>query len=133
MRKSIGLWSLVLFYGLAGIAHLVVADAMVRIVPPGVPCPRAVVIATGLAEIAGSIGLTVPRWRVAAGWAFAAYAVCVWPANAWHAIQDLRHGTGLPLIYHAVRLALQPLIIWWALWASGAWSARRHSSVENQR
>lgn len=113
-------WALMLFYGLAGIAHLVVTDAMVRIVPPAVPFPRAVVIATGMAELAGVLGLALPRWRVAAGWALAAYALCVWPANAWHAMLDLGRGAGLPVAYHAVRLVLQPAIIWWALWASGA-------------
>ena len=78
------------------------------------------VIATGLLELAGVIGLATPRWRRAAGWAFAAYALCVWPANMRHAMLDLSSGTGLPLAYHAPRLLLQPLIIWWALWASGA-------------
>ena len=111
---------LIAFYGLAGVAHLVVTDAMVRIVPAWVPMPHAVVIATGLCEQAGAAALVTHRWRRAAGWALAAYALCVWPANAHHAIIDLSRGTGLPIWYHAPRLALQPAIIWWALWASGA-------------
>ncbi|WP_339347921.1 hypothetical protein [uncultured Sphingomonas sp.] len=111
---------LIAFYGLAGVAHLVVTDAMVRIVPAWVPMPHAVVIATGLCELAGAAALVTHRWRRAAGWALAAYALCVWPANAHHAIIDLSRGTGLPIWYHAPRLALQPAIIWWALWASGA-------------
>ena len=48
----------------------------------------------------------------------ALYAVCVFPANIKHAIDDLSSGTGLPIWYHAPRLLLQPLIVWWALWAS---------------
>lgn len=91
-----------------------------RIVPPGVPFPRLVVVATGLCELAGALALLSPRWRIAAGRALALYALCVWPANMWHAVLDLRSGTGLPLAYHGPRLALQPLVIWWALWASGA-------------
>ena len=110
---------LMVFYGLAGIAHLLFTDAMVRIVPGCVPAPRAVVIATGLCELAGVIGLASPRWRRAAGWGFAAYAVCVFPANIVHAIHDLGAGTGLPLWYHGPRLLLQPAIVWWALWATG--------------
>ena len=115
------------FYALAGIAHLLLTGAMARIVPPGVPAPETVVTLTGLCELAGAAGLLMPRWRHAAGWALAAYALCVWPANMWHATIDLRHGTGLPIAYHAPRLMLQPLIIWWALWASGAidWPFRR--------
>ncbi|MBY0301554.1 MAG: DoxX family protein [Sphingomonas ginsenosidimutans] len=118
--RSIGRVLLIAFYALAGVAHLVVTDAMVRIVPAWVPMPHAVVIATGLCELAGAAALVTHRWRRAAGWALAAYALCVWPANAHHAIIDLSRGTGLPIWYHAPRLALQPAIIWWALWASGA-------------
>jgi len=118
-------WLLVAFYALAGAGHLYFTNAMVRIMPHWVPAPRMVVLATGVCELAGAVGLMTTRWRRAAGWALAAYALCVWPANVQHAIQDLSHGTGLPIWYHAPRLALQPLIIWWALWASGAVRIRR--------
>jgi len=118
-------WLLVAFYALAGAGHLYFTNAMVRIMPHWVPAPRMVVLATGVCELAGAVGLMTTRWRRAAGWALAAYALCVWPANVQHAIQDLSHGTGLPIWYHAPRLALQPLIIWWALWASGAVRVRR--------
>ncbi|WP_375250193.1 hypothetical protein [Sphingomonas sp.] len=94
--------------------------------PRWVPAPTLVVIATGICEALGAVGLMTRRWRVAAGWGLAAYALCVWPANVQHAINDLSRGTGLPLAYHAPRLLLQPLIIWWALWASGAVRPRRN-------
>ena len=122
--RRIARWLLVAFYGLAGVMHLIATAAMVRIVPQWVPWAQAAVIATGLCELAGAAALAVPvkygRWRRAAGWALAAYALCVWPANFVHAIHDLGRGTGLPGWYHYPRLALQPAIIWWALWASGA-------------
>ncbi|MDF2494091.1 MAG: hypothetical protein K0S66_1025 [Sphingomonas sp.] len=123
--RRVARWFLMAFYLIAGIGHLVFTDAMVRIVPSFVPAPRLVVLATGLAELVGVIGLALPRWRRAAGWALAAYALCVWPANVQHAVIDLSSGTGLPIGYHASRLLLQPLIIWWALWASGAVRVRR--------
>lgn len=112
--------ALALFYALAGVGHLAFVRQVTRIVPDWVPHPGAVVVLTGLCELAGAAALFGPRLRVAAGWALAAYAVCVWPANLKHAIDDLSAGTGLPIWYHAPRLALQPVIIWWALWASGA-------------
>lgn len=111
---------LVAFYAVAGVGHFVFVDAVVRIVPSFVPAPRAVVLLTGACELAGAVGLMLSRWRRAAGWGLAAYALCVWPANVQHAVMDLSRGTGLPIWYHAPRLLLQPLIIWWALWASGA-------------
>jgi uncharacterized membrane protein len=113
-------WLLAIFYALAGVGHWLAADAVVRIVPAWVPAPRLVVLATGVAELAGAAALLGRRWRVAAGWALAAYALCVWPANVVHAAHDLGRGTGLPWWYHYPRLALQPAIVWWALWASGA-------------
>jgi uncharacterized membrane protein len=98
----------------------VFTDAMVRVTPDWVPMARAVVIATGLCELAGAAGLLTRRWRVAAGWAFALYALCVFPANVKHAMLDLGSGTGLSWWYHGPRLLAQPLVVWWALWASGA-------------
>ena len=118
--QRLGVWLLALFYGLAGVAHLVVTGAMARIVPPFVPYPHAVVIATGVCELFGAAGLLLPRWRSLAGKLLALYALCVWPANVQHAILDLSSGTGLPLWYHAPRLLAQPLLIWWAWWASRA-------------
>ncbi|MBE7180927.1 MAG: DoxX family protein, partial [Terriglobus roseus] len=70
--------------------------------------------------LAGSVALLTPRLRRAAGWAFAAYAVCVYPANVKHAIENVN----VPPIpsswwYHGPRLAFQPVFVWWALWAAG--------------
>lgn len=116
--------ALALFYAAAGVAHFRFADAMVRITPDWVPAPHVVVIATGLCELAGAIGLLTVRWRRAAALALALYAVCVFPANIKHAIHDLTTGTGLGWWYHGPRLLLQPLIVWWA-WRVAAAAPRR--------
>jgi len=122
---------LALFYGLAGVLHLVAPHPFVSIVPPWVPLPDLIVALTGLAEIAGAIGLVqgrAPGLRRAAGWGLALYALCVWPANVQHMLLDLaRPSGGLPLAYHVPRLAAQPLLIWLALWVGGAtdWPFRR--------
>lgn len=118
--RRVARWLLAATYALAGVMHLIATDAMVRIVPAWVPFPTEIVIATGIAELTGAAALLTVRWRVAAGWSLAAYALCVWPANFVHAAHDLSSGTGLSGWYHYPRLALQPAIIWWALWASGA-------------
>lgn len=122
--RRVARWLLAGCYALAGVAHLAFTDAMVRITPEWVPMAREVVILTGMCELAGAAGLLSRRWRVAAGWALAAYALCVFPANVKHAMLDLGSATGLSIWYHAPRLVAQPAIIWWALWASGAWPRR---------
>ena len=86
--------------------------------------PGTTIALTGLAELAGAVALVQP-WngtlRKAAGWGLAGYALCVWPANVNHMLLDLaRPNGGWGLAYHVPRLALQPLLIWAALWASGA-------------
>lgn len=118
-------WLLALIYAAAGVIHLAAPSPFIGIVPPWVPQPALVVMLTGLAEIAGALGLlqsySLPLRR-AAGWGLAAYALCVWPANVQHMLLDLAkpNGDGLPLAYHIPRLAFQPVLIWWALWAGGA-------------
>ncbi len=116
-------WLLALFYGVAGVLHLLWPRPFLAITPPWVPWPEWVIAATGVAEIAGAMGLMVPRHRIgwarpAAGIGLALYAVCVWPANLHHAL----HGAAGALhdpgwLYHGPRLAAQPVLIWLALWA----------------
>ncbi len=121
-------WLMAAFYLGAGLLHLRSPDAFLPIVPGWVPAPREVVLLTGVAEIAGAIGLLVPRFRKAAGIGLALYALCVLPANIKHAIEGVALA-GLPSTwwYHAPRLALQPVLIWWALYAGGVidWPWRR--------
>lgn len=130
-RRNLSRWGLALFYAAAGVLHLILPRPFVSIVPPWVPTPAIIVALTGFAELAGAAGLLQTQslaLRRAAGWGLAAYALCVWPANFNHMLLDLAHpGHGLGLAYHVPRLAAQPLLIWLALWASGAtnWPRRR--------
>jgi uncharacterized membrane protein len=110
-------WLLALFYGFAGWAHLDRPEGFVAITPPWVPQPDLVVALTGAAEILGALGLLWTPLRRWAGIGLALYALCVWPANFYHACNDITvSGTNLDWSYHAPRLAAQPLIIWLALW-----------------
>lgn len=111
---------LALAYLIAGVAHLRSPGGFIAITPDWVPYPATVIWLTGIAEITGSIGLMLPPFRQAAGIGLALYALCVWPANIHHALSDIPlNGVHLSWWYHGPRLALQPVIIWWALWVSG--------------
>jgi uncharacterized membrane protein len=109
-------------YLIAGIAHLREPSGFVQITPEWVAYPHEVVLLTGIAEIAGAVALLfIPRLRYAAGICLALYALCVFPANINHAVNDIAiGGRDLDYWYHGPRLLFQPVIIWWALYVGGA-------------
>lgn len=119
---------LALAYGAAGVAHLRAPAGFLAITPDWVPAPALVIAVTGWCEITGAVGLLVPRLRWWAGVALAAYAVCVFPANIKHAVDAVPiGGVVFGPDYHVPRLLLQPMLVWWALWAGGVtdWPWRR--------
>ena len=127
-------WLLALFYGIAGIAHLRSPAGFLQITPDWVPFPEAVVAFTGVAEIAGAIGLLIPKVRKAAAIGLAAYAICVFPANINHAINNIPLGGEVASWwYHGPRFVLQPVLVWLALWVGGAtdWPFRRSIQPRN--
>ena len=103
-----------------GVLHIVASPKFVPIMPPMIPYPLAVVTLTGVAEILGGVGILLRPVRKAAAVGLALYAVCVYPANVYHALGH-RHVPPLPdgWWYHAPRLAFQPVFVWWALFAGG--------------
>ena len=115
-------------YFAAGVLHLARPGGFLAITPHWVPWPEAVVAFTGIAEIAGAIGLMIPRFRAAAGIGLALYAICVFPANINHALNAIPlGGQTLGWGYHGPRLALQPVFVWLALWVGHVvdWPFRR--------
>ena len=125
-----------LFYFVAGILHISAPQGFVLITPAFIPWPETVVLITGVCEIAGALGLLTCRLRRAAAIGLAAYAVCVFPANVNHALNGIAVG-GIPTSwwYHAPRLMLQPLLIWWALFAGTVidWPLTRRSRKTGRR
>ena len=111
-------YALAAVYAPFGVLHVLSSAAFLPIMPPGVPFPRTVVVLTGACEIAGALGLLIPRMRKAAGVALALYAACVFPANIYHALAH-RHVPPLPdsWWYHGPRMLFQPVFVWWALFA----------------
>ncbi len=119
---------LALAYAAAGALHIANPAPFLAIMPAWVPFPDAVVLWTGIAELAGAAGLLQPfsvRLRQAAGIGLALYALAVWPANMNHfAIDMARPDGGLGLAYHIPRMIAQPVLIWLALWVGEVFSRR---------
>jgi uncharacterized membrane protein len=119
-RRGIAVGLLAVFYTVAGYFHLSTPGSFIRVTPAWVPNPRLIIFVTGLCELIGVVALLIPRTRKLAAVALSLYAICVFPANVEHAVQDLsgaHHGLGW--LYHVPRLFAQPLIIWWTLYAGG--------------
>jgi uncharacterized membrane protein len=74
------------FFVFAGVMHFAIPRTYRKIVPPWVPASKAMVYASGVAEIAGGVGMMVPARRRLAGWWLIATMVGVFPANLHMAI-----------------------------------------------
>jgi uncharacterized membrane protein len=102
------------FFVLAGAMHFVIPRAYRRIVPPYLPSPKALVYASGVAEIAGGAGLIPEATRRPAGWWLIATLVAVFPANLHMAL----HPDEFPKVPGGAaglwaRLPLQAVFIAW--------------------
>jgi len=70
----------------AGTLHFTHTRVYMRIMPPYVPAHRELVLASGVAEIAGGLALLHPRTRRAGGWWLIATLLAVLPANVHMAL-----------------------------------------------
>ncbi len=109
--------SLAVLYGVAGVLHVTIPAPFLKITPVWVPDASHLILITGICEMAGAIGLLIRASRRTAGAALALYAICVFPANIKHAVGDLAgaDSTYWQWLYHTIRLPLQPLLVWAAL------------------
>ena len=89
---------------------------LVRMMPEWIPQPLALIYFTGLCEIAGAIGLLLPRVRQAAGLALIVFFIVVFPAN----VKAAQSGVGLggkrptPLWLRASMQVLFVVLTWWS-------------------
>lgn len=108
------------FFVVAGLLHFVRPKPYRAIVPPYLPAPEALVFLSGVAELAGGLGLMLRPTRRLAGWWLIATLVAVFPAN----LHMARHPEGYPKVPGGeaalkARLPLQALLIAWVVSASG--------------
>lgn len=121
-------WRRALRYALAAM-FLLTASAhwgdkradLVRMVPPLFPNPELLVTLTGLAEIAGAIGLLFERTSRYAALGLSILLVAMFPANVYAAQQQLSIG-GRPVTELPVRTVMQ--IVFIAATVAVAWCGR---------
>jgi len=100
-------------YIVAGALHFVLTPTYTGIMPDYLPAHRELVLISGVAEIAGGIGVMVPQTRRVAAWGLVLLLIAVMPANIWMAQHPERY-RNIPLWAIWLRLPLQLPLIWLA-------------------
>ena len=126
--RTVGRWVLGAFLATAGTLHLTTARESFRAQVPGwLPLDAdVVVVASGIVEVGLGVALlVVSRHRHAVGWVVAAFFVAIFPGNVAQYVEGT-DAFGLDTDRaRLARLFLQPVLVAWALWATGAWRAWR--------
>ena len=123
-----------LFLLTTGIAHLTVLRVeFLAQVPDWVPLDGdLVVVLSGIAELMLGAGLILlpGKLRVINGWLVAAFFVAIFPGNVSQYLNGI-DAFGLTTDRaRFIRLFFQPLLVAWALWATGAWRAWRRCGMK---
>ena len=100
-------------YVVAGAGHFVATRVYMGIMPDYLPAHRALVLVSGAAEMAGGLGVLVPRTRRLAAWGLVGLLIAVMPANLWM-VQHPERYRFVPLWALWARLPLQLPLLWWA-------------------
>jgi uncharacterized membrane protein len=113
------------FFIVGGIMHFVLPDTYARVMPAWLGWHAELVAISGVCEIAGGIGVLVPRVRRLAGWGLILLSIAVLPANVQMLLDGIhasRPAWQIALL--VLRLPLQAALIWW-IWRVTNAPARR--------
>ena len=102
-----------LFFVAAGALHFARPAMYEKIVPPQFGHAAELVVISGVAEIAGGVGMLVPQTRRAAGLGLVAVLLAVWPANIYMAVEAKRFAAVAPAWALWGRVPLQLALMWW--------------------
>lgn len=79
--RAAAVYALAALFIVAGVLHFAIPRSYAAIVPPFLPARRFLVYLSGAAELAGGVGLLVPRLRRPAALGLIALLAAVFPAN----------------------------------------------------
>lgn len=115
--RGAGLVFVFIWFFAGGIAHFVLTETEMRIVPPYIPWAREAVLVSGVFEFLGAIGLLWPRTRRAAAIGLFVLTLAVTPAHFFMLQQPALFASvpyWLLLARLPLQLALLALIAWLA-------------------
>lgn len=108
------------FFIVGGVMHFVLPATYAGVMPPWLPYHAALVAISGVAEIAGGVGVLLPPLRRAAGWGLILLSIAVFPANVQMLLDVQAAGRpGWQIALLVIRLPLQAALIWW-IWRVAA-------------
>jgi len=113
----------------AGLGHFVAPHWYRTVMPDYLPAHDLLIAISGAAEIAGGVGVLVPRVRRAAGFGLIVLLLAVFPANVEMLLDD--RARGVPWWQEVTlwaRLPLQFVLIWWVARATLGDRAARQAS-----
>ena len=109
---------LALLFVFTGMAHFTGPRAdLIAMVPPRLPAPGFLVTVTGIAELAGAVGLVVPALNSLAAYCLMALLVLMFPANVY-AAQSGHTIAGRPHSPLPLRTLIQVFwigLLWWSV------------------
>ncbi len=114
--KTINVYVLAALFVFAGVMHFIKPRFYLAMIPPWIPFHRAVVIVSGIAEIALGALLVPPMTRIFAAWGLVVLLIAVFPANVQMFLQGNRK---IPKWALLLRLPLQFVLIVWIFYAAG--------------
>lgn len=119
LRPDVHLYLIGFMFMLAGLLHFLKPALYLKIMPDYIPRPKAMVYLSGIAEIAGGLGMLVPFVRFEATIGLILLLIAVFPANIDMAVKNIQRRGWFRLysILLIVRLPLQFVLMYWVYWA----------------
>jgi len=118
-----------IFFVVAGTFHFLKPELYGQIMPPYFPAPQLLVAVSGVAEIAGGVGLLIRPLRRAAGWGLIALLIAVFPANIYMAQHPGQFHFAPWILW--LRLPLQAVFIAW-VWFVAIQRSYRDESIQER-
>ncbi|CAN5563559.1 hypothetical protein BH10ACI4_BH10ACI4_14040 [soil metagenome] len=113
--RNLGVLLFALLFIVAGPLHFLMPAVYLKIMPPYLPHPLALIYISGAAEFLGGVGLLIPMTRRAAAWGLVALLIAVWPANLYMATAHLPFpGIAGQSWAQWFRVVFQVPLIYWA-------------------
>jgi uncharacterized membrane protein len=114
--RRVALSFVFLWFAIGGVAHFAATDTEMRIVPPYIPWPHAVVLISGVFELLGAAGLLYGPTRRTAGIGLFALTIAVTPAHFY--MLQRPELFGVPYWALILRLPLQVALLALIAWST---------------